>query len=98
LIALVWAVGLLIVINGCGGNSESGDSVGVSDPSDSVVIESGEMPAPEGSQGEFVLVDEMKAARQLHSAIKLSDGRVFVVGGRGPGANLNNTTYESAEL
>ena len=98
LTALVWIVGLLIVMNACGGNSETENSSGVIDSSDSVLIESGEMPAPEGSQGEFVLVDEMKAARQLHSAIKLPDGRIFVVGGRGPGANLNNTVYETAEL
>ena len=98
LTALVWIVGLLIVINACGGNSETEDSSDVINSSDSVLIESGEMPAPEGSQGEFVLVDEMKAARQLHSAIKLPDGRIFVVGGRGPGANLNNTVYETAEL
>ena len=54
--------------------------------------------APAGAAGEFVNVDEMKAARQLHSAVHLPDGRVIVIGGRGPGANLNNTVYESAEI
>ena len=86
---------LLTMIMACGGDSSSANSSG---ESDSVTIQSGEKPAPDGSQGEFILVDEMKAARQLHSAIKLPDGRIFVVGGRGPGANLNNTVYESAEI
>ena len=98
LTAFIWTVSLFIVIVACGGNSSTGNSAGGSDSSDSVLIESGEKPAPDDSQGEFILVDEMKAARQLHSAIKLPDGRIFVVGGRGPGANLNNTVYESAEL
>ena len=49
LTALVWIVGLLIVINACGGNSETEDSSGVINSSDSVLIESGEMPAPEGN-------------------------------------------------
>ena len=90
---LVWIVVLLTMIMACGGDSSNTDSSDEGSSSDSVTIQSGEKPAPKGSEGEFTLVDEMKAARQLHSAIKLPDGRVFVVGGRGPGANLNNTVY-----
>jgi len=43
--------------------------------------------APTGriADGESVSTDEMKAARQLHPMIVLSDGRVLAVGGRGVG-------------
>ena len=69
LTALIWTVSLFIVIVACGGNSSTGNSAGGSDSSDSVLIESGEKPAPDDSQGEFILVDEMKAARQLHLSL-----------------------------
>ncbi|MDD9996034.1 MAG: hypothetical protein OXS35_09895, partial [Dehalococcoidia bacterium] len=82
----------------CGGGGDVSEPAPTGGEEIQKVDDGGGSSASSGSSGEFVNVDEMKAARQLHAAVKLPDGRVFVIGGRGPGANLNNTVYESAEI
>ena len=101
LVVAVSAVVAVLLAAACGGGGgesaqapTGGDETAKAEEADGSSAPSGSS----GSSGEFVNVDEMKAARQLHAAVKLPDGRVFVVGGRGPGANLNNTVYESAEI
>jgi hypothetical protein len=94
-------IGILITLLVVACSSPAASSVPVEPVEESSVSVQDEAPVEDGAAelGDFVSAPDMKARRERFAAIRLSDGSVLALGGRGLGiGTLIATMHETAEL